>query len=222
MARECKKCGKKEGIFLKLDENGICESCRCEEFSEKWQKEKAQKAQEAEKEEALKAEQEAQEMAQKAEQNAAQKELQDKTFNEIKNIIVTTTDISEPYTVITPIIYNTSNRGVFSSLYSKLVNKYNDPLYKQLLISPELSPEKNYDIGLFLFSLFDASFQFEGSVGQGGFDRAFYMCVAEMKMRAYQLGGNAIIGMKMDFDLDTVNFSSFYLQMYGTVVKINR
>lgn len=90
------------------------------------------------------------------------------------------------------------------------------------MITPELSPTNKFDGGVYLVSLLDTSFEFEGSIGQSGFDRAFYMCVAEMKMRAYQLGGNAIIGMKMDFDLDTTNASSFYLQMYGTVVKINR
>lgn len=40
-----------------------------------------------------------------------------------------------------------------------------------------------------------------------------------MKERARMLGGNAIINMRQDIDLDTNGFAYFYFQMYGTVVK---
>jgi hypothetical protein len=135
-----------------------------------------------------------------------------------KSICVTTTDISKPYEIISPIIYNTTNRGIFSSLYKRLLKKYSTSPYEELLIVPDLSPQKNRD-GISLLSLFDFSMGFEGSVGQGNFDSAFYMSLAEIKLRASQLGGNAIVGLKVDFDLDTTNFGCFYLQMYGTVVK---
>lgn len=135
-----------------------------------------------------------------------------------KRVQVTTTDIHRPYEVISPIIYNTTNRGAFSSLYKKLLKKYSCPPYDKLLVFPSLSPQMKLD-GLALITLFDLSSGFEGSVGQRYFDNAFYMSVAEIKLRASELGGHAVVGMKMDFDLDTASWGCFYLQMYGTVVR---
>lgn len=135
-----------------------------------------------------------------------------------KKIQVTTTDIHNKYEIIAPIIYNTTNRGVFSSLYKKLLSKYKNTQYEELLSFPSLSPQTKTD-GMALLTLFDLSAGFEGTVGQQSFDLAFYMSIAEMKLRASELGGNAIVGLKIDFDLDTTNFGCFYLQMYGTVVK---
>ena len=136
-----------------------------------------------------------------------------------KKIQVTTTDIHNKYEIIAPIIYNTINRGVFSSLYKKLLSKYKNTQYEELLSFPSLSPQTKTD-GMALLTLFDLSAGFEGTVGQQSFDLAFYMSIAEMKLRASELGGNAIVGLKIDFDLDTTNFGCFYLQMYGTVVKL--
>ena len=136
-----------------------------------------------------------------------------------KKIQVTTTDIHNKYEIISPIIYNTTNRGVFSSLYKKLLSKYKNSQYEELLGFPSLSPQTKTD-GMALLTLFDLSAGFEGAVGQQSFDLAFYMSIAEMKLRAAELGGNAIVGLTMDFDLDTTNFGCFYLQMYGTVVKL--
>ena len=59
----------------------------------------------------------------------------------------------------------------------------------------------------------------EWSVGQNDFEKAFYIAVEELKLRAMQLGADAIIGMRQDIDLDTNGFAFFYLQMYGTAVK---
>lgn len=42
---------------------------------------------------------------------------------------------------------------------------------------------------------------------------------AEAKQRAVMLGGDAVVSMRQDIDLDTSGFQYFYLQMYGTVVK---
>ena len=46
------------------------------------------------------------------------------------------------------------------------------------------------------------------------------MATEELKRKAFMLGGNAVIHMKQDIDLDTNGFQYFYLQMYGTAVKI--
>lgn len=145
-------------------------------------------------------------------------------LDELENegFIVTTADLKNDYDVITPIIFNTTNRGVFSSSYLELCKKYDQPKYKRILIQAEQSHKKEDNIdALMLISLFDSNlFGFEGMSGYRQFDKAFYISLAEMKIRAKKLGGNAIIGLKPDFDLDTTNYGAFYLQLFGTVVKI--
>ena len=59
----------------------------------------------------------------------------------------------------------------------------------------------------------------ERSVGQNDFEKAFFVATQELKKRAVMLGGDAIVSMRQDIDLDTSGFQYFYLQMYGTVVK---
>lgn len=137
----------------------------------------------------------------------------------LREIPVTTTDLPIEYDVIAPIIYNTTNRGIWGSSYAKLKERYLSNPFKQLLVKPEKQSFISGNFGTFLLSTLDGSATFEGGVGQGEFDNAFYYCVAEMKLRCAQMGGDAIVGLKMDYDLDTVNFGAFYLQMYGTVVK---
>lgn len=125
-----------------------------------------------------------------------------------EKIIVTTCDLKEDYEVIAPVYFQLSNKGVFSSTYSELYQKYRDKLYqkkKQGVLS-----DSKADWG-FLYG--------EWSVGQNEFDKAFYIAVEELKVRAAALGADAIIGMRQDIDLDTNGFSYFYLQMYGTAVK---
>ena len=62
----------------------------------------------------------------------------------------------------------------------------------------------------------------EWSVGQDLFEQAFYVATQELKVRAALLGSDAIIAMRQDIDLDTTAFQYFYLQMYGTAVKIRK
>ena len=52
------------------------------------------------------------------------------------------------------------------------------------------------------------------------FDSAFYISIEELKYRAYQLGADAIINMRQDIDLDSNMWQNFYMQMYGTAVRI--
>lgn len=144
----------------------------------------------------------------------------EKEFLKIRDIQMTTEDIQKPYKILGPIIFNTTNRGVFSSIYGRLSEKYSKFPYDILLVKPHTESLKSNNAGVFFLSLLDASLQFEGDVGQSSFDRAFYIGLAEMKVRTAEMGGNAIVGMKMDFDLDTTNFGAFYLQMYGTAILL--
>ena len=143
-----------------------------------------------------------------------------KMLLKIRDFPVTTTDISLPYDVIGPIIVNTTNKGVFSSAYSKLLSRYSTYPMNALLKKPSTESEKSGEFGTFFLSLFDTSLAFEGAIGQGSFDMAYYICVAELKLRCAEMGGNAIVGMHMDFDLDTTNWGGFYIQMHGTAVKL--
>jgi uncharacterized protein YbjQ (UPF0145 family) len=126
-------------------------------------------------------------------------------------IIVTTGDIRDDYTIIGPVYYQISNKGLFGSELGKKIKEYKkeiDELKKNHLIDRDKS-----DWG-FLYG--------ELSVGQTDFDKAFYIAVKELSGRARTIGANAIIHMKQDINLDTNGFQYFYLQMYGTAIKINK
>ena len=122
---------------------------------------------------------------------------------------VTTGDIKEDYEIIGPVYYQISNKGFFSSVLSSKIREYSDELSK-MRRSGRLSKDKA-DWG-FLYGEF--------SVGQTDFEKAFFIATEELKKRARLVGANAIIGMRQDVDLDTNGFQFFYLQMYGTAVKL--
>lgn len=143
-----------------------------------------------------------------------------KAFERIREFPVTTEDLACKYKIVAPIIFNTTNRGVFASVYNKLEQQYSCMPHKILLVKPEMESPAGSNLGILALSLMDASLQFEGSVGQRSFDQVFYIGLAEMKLRAAEMGANAIIGLRIDFDLDTTNYGAFYLQMYGTAVTM--
>lgn len=129
--------------------------------------------------------------------------------NQKKEIIVTTGDIKEEYEIIGPVYFQVSNKGIFSSDYSRLEKLYRQQIEK-LIKEGQLS-EKRADWG-FLYGEF--------TVGQNKFDTAFYIAVQEIKQRALKIGADAIIGMRQDIDLDATGYQFFYMQMYGTAVKL--
>ena len=144
---------------------------------------------------------------------------QNEVLMKIRDIPVTTADLKEPYDVIGPVFFNTTNKGVFKSAFDKLSEKYSKPPYSALVKRPRGESLQSGEFGSFLLSLFDLGMGYEGAVGQWQFDDAYYYAIAELKLRCAEMGGDAIVGMDMDFDLDTNNVSAFYLQMHGTVVK---
>ena len=42
----------------------------------------------------------------------------------MNNILITTGDIKEDYEIISPVFFQLSNKGIFSSMYSNLVQQY--------------------------------------------------------------------------------------------------
>lgn len=127
----------------------------------------------------------------------------------MRNIIVTTGDLKEDYEIIGPVYFQVSNKGFFSSALDKLVRKYSDQISK--MKKEGMMSREQADWG-FLYG--------EWSVGQNDFEKAFFIAVEELKQRAAMLGADAIIAMRQDIDLDTNGFQFFYLQMYGTAVKL--
>lgn len=124
------------------------------------------------------------------------------------SIIVTTGDLKKDYDIIGPVYFSVSNKGLFGSQLGNLIKKYKTEiisLKKESLLTPE-----RVDWGA-LWGEFTA--------GQNDFDKAFYIAVQELKIRASILNADAIVSMRQDIDLDTSGFQYFYLQMYGTAVK---
>ncbi|WP_428305032.1 heavy metal-binding domain-containing protein [Lacipirellula sp.] len=124
-------------------------------------------------------------------------------------IIVTTADIPSPYEIVGPVYFQVSNKEIFSSALDAYLKKH-----KALLASMRAQDQVDgyrSDWG-FLIG--------EWSVGQTDFDKAFFIAVQELKSRATMIGGNAIVGMRQDIDLDSTGWQYFYLQMYGTAVRL--
>lgn len=144
-----------------------------------------------------------------AEQRAAEAKQKAAEYREKVNaVIVTTGDLKEDYEIIGPVYFQVSNKGLFSSTLSDLVNKYSAEI--EDMKNSALMSERRSDWG-FLWG--------EYSVGQNDFEKAFFVATQELKKRALMLGGDAVVSMRQDIDLDTSGFQYFYLQMYGTVVK---
>jgi len=148
-----------------------------------------------------------------AEERAAEAKQKAAEYRQKVNaVIVTTGDLKEDYEIIGPVYFQVSNKGLFSSTLSDLVNKYSAEIEE--MKNNALMSERRSDWG-FLWG--------EYSVGQNDFEKAFFVATQELKKRALMLGGDAVVSMRQDIDLDTSGFQYFYLQMYGTVVKrINR
>lgn len=144
-----------------------------------------------------------------AEQKAAEAKQKAAEYRQKVNaIIVTTGDLKEDYEIIGPVFFQVSNKGIFSSTLSELVNKYSAEIEE--MKNNALMSERRTDWG-FLWG--------EYSVGQNDFEKAFFVATQELKKRAVVLGGDAIVSMRQDIDLDTNGVQFFYLQIYGTVVK---
>ncbi len=142
------------------------------------------------------------------------REKQQKLFlkrQAISNIVVTTADIKEDYDIIGPVYVQVSNKGFLSSTFSNLISEYEEEL--RIIKNAGQISSSRPDWG-FLYG--------EWSVGQNDFEKAFYVSTQELKKRAFYLGADAIVGMRQDIDLDTSGFQYFYLQMYGTAVRLKK
>lgn len=143
----------------------------------------------------------------------AKKQAEEDWYNNvylpIKNIPVTTCDITDKkYKIIRPCFYQVSNKGLFADkLSGEISDKFNNKYWQETKQETE-NPD------------FSALLYFERSVNQDNFDKAFCVSIMAMKKQAFMAGGDAVIGYTQDIDLDTNGpHAWFYLQCYGTIIK---
>ena len=129
-------------------------------------------------------------------------------MNNYHDIIVTTGDLKRDYRVLGPVYFQVSNKGLFGSALGTLKKQYSNEI--QAMKQKGTMSGDRADWG-FLYG--------EWSVGQNDFEAAFFIATEELKKRAAMVGGDAVICMRQDIDMDTNGFAYFYLQMYGTAVK---
>jgi len=142
---------------------------------------------------------------------AEQARQQNEWEQQVAQMKVTTGDLNEPYEIIGPVYFSVSNKGLFFNQLKDLIGKYRQ----------KLADMKSR--GTIRGIAMDWGFLYgEFSVGQSQFDSAFFVAVEELKQRAGRVGGNAIVHMRQDIDIDTNGMQYFYLQMYGTAVKVKQ
>ena len=134
---------------------------------------------------------------------AEQPRFDEETMKKAERIVVTTCDINRPYEILGPVYVQISNVG-WTSSFDKLQREY-----EQRLKNMESRGTSTK------FSWRDSSTW----AWQTQFERAFFIAIEELKLRAAIMDADAVIGMMQDIDLDNDASVHFYLQMYGTAVK---
>jgi uncharacterized protein YbjQ (UPF0145 family) len=116
-------------------------------------------------------------------------------------VLVSTTTLAEAYETVGPVYAITTNlRGVLDAAAKKL----------------------GIDIRAVTDTEFLSAFATGDSVANyQAFPVAFAVCVEQLKRDAASLGANAVIGMRMNFDLDRSGggLSAFTMQLFGTAVR---
>lgn len=125
----------------------------------------------------------------------------------MKDIIVTTGDLKREYEVIGPIYFQVSNKGFFTSKFSKLIKKYTAEL-KASQENPRM------DDNDWRTTYAEHSFNTDSR-----FEKAFYVSVRELQLIAKDLGADAVVHLHQDIRMDTQGFQYFYMQLYGTAVR---
>lgn len=131
-----------------------------------------------------------------------------------QKIIVTTGDLKQDYEVIGPVYFQISNKpeGFSTSTFLEYKEFYEKEI-NDLKRSGEYQEAGtgNIDWGCMWG---------EYCMGESAFEFAFFIAVEELKKRAAMLGADAVVYMRQDIDLDTEVLQYFYLQMYGTAVRM--
>lgn len=131
-----------------------------------------------------------------------------------KDIIVTTGDLRQDYEIIGPVYFQISNKpeGMAASTYIQFREFYQEEI-NDLKQSGEFQDAQSGDVDW-------GCVWGDYCLGESAFEFAFFVAVEEIKKRAAMLGGDAIVYMRQDIDLDREVLQYFHLQMYGTAVRI--
>jgi len=134
------------------------------------------------------------------------------------NVILTTGDLKQDYEILGPVYFQLSNRGggLFkSSRFATLQKQYAERI-DSMKRGGKMTDGKEVRATMRLISGIMGELNQEPT----DFEVAFFIAAEEIKNRAALMGADAIICMRHDLDLDTTGFQFFYLQMYGTAVRI--
>ena len=131
-----------------------------------------------------------------------------------QRIIVTTGDIKQDYEIIGPVYFQISNKpeGFASSTFLEYKEVYENEI-SSLKASGGFQGSRSGNIEW-------GCVWGEYCMGESAFEFAFFIAVEELKKRAAMLGADAVVYMRQDIDLDTEVLQYFYLQMYGTAVRL--
>lgn len=127
-----------------------------------------------------------------------------------REVIVSTGDVRGEYEIIGPVFFQTSNKGFFASQLAELIGQYRRELQEWETAGQASKKREGFSLDRLIFF----------SVGENDFDKAFYICIEEMKKRAARLGADAVIYVRQQMELDTIGFQFFYVQAYGTAVRM--
>jgi uncharacterized protein YbjQ (UPF0145 family) len=125
----------------------------------------------------------------------------EKTRVPTAQVVVSTTMISEPFTVLAPV-------------YALATNKHGqlDGLAKKLGINVKATTDAE---------VFSALFLGDSSANYHSFPVAWLICIEHLKRQTASLGGDAVIGVQMAFETDRsgIGLSHFTMHVYGTAVR---
>lgn len=130
----------------------------------------------------------------------------------MSKVVVTTGDVKRDYEILGPVYYQINNRPIGFSGKNKLSAKVKE--YQELA---QKNKEKTESAPGLMYALFMPISEF--GPGENMFRTAFYIAVEELKKQAEEMGGDAVVAMRQDIDIDSNGFQYFFLQMYGTAVK---
>ncbi|MBP9946336.1 MAG: heavy metal-binding domain-containing protein [Vicinamibacteria bacterium] len=116
-------------------------------------------------------------------------------------VVVSTTMISEPFSVLAPVYALATNKG------GQL-----DAAARKLGINVKSTSDSEVLGALFLG---DSSANYEA------FPIAWHVCIEQLKRQAASLGGDAVVGVRMVFETDRsgIGLSHFTMHVYGTAVR---
>ena len=120
----------------------------------------------------------------------------------IREVVVTTGDLGEAYRVIRPVYFSISNRN---KMLDQTAAKFGIPMDGSG--TPELA--------LAVFANY-------AQINWTAFPAAFEVCVEGLRRACVAVGGDAVVAMRQGVDLGegTSGVPFFYMQMYGTAVKL--